>query len=219
MSLTSCHTFLLLITCWVILHALSNADFSPEYHVSKQFGTRSNQAWSRLKLHLVFQHKTYSSLVGKLKELIIKVLKSLCSGFNYYYNQRIHNVWFILRSSWNITTSSHLILCALSAWCQMWRCYFVTKCCKVLQYSWAHDLRDNRIQNFHLGSYIVGYTAGKLVLWWRASRAVKCDFLNIYTPNENFEYGYPILMHFCSLSSNLSIASRMKPHLIQRNVT
>ena len=48
-------------------------------------------------------------------------------------------------------------------------------------------LGDNCIQNFHLGSYIVGYTAGNFVL--------KHDFrtyIRRYTStNENFEYGYP----------------------------
>ena len=35
---------------------------------------------------------------------------------------------------------------------------------------------DNRIQNFHFGRYIVQYTVGNLVLWRRASGAVKRDF-------------------------------------------
>ena len=35
---------------------------------------------------------------------------------------------------------------------------------------------DNCIQNFHLGSYIVRYTVGNLVLRRHASRAVKRDF-------------------------------------------
>ena len=56
-------------------------------------------------------------------------------------------------------------------------------------------LGDNCIQNFHLGRYIVGYTVRNLVLWQRASGAVKPDFqtyIRRYTsPNENFEYGYP----------------------------
>ena len=56
-------------------------------------------------------------------------------------------------------------------------------------------LGDTCIQNFHLGRYIVGYTFGNLVLWRRASGAVKCDFqpyIQRYTsPNENVEYGYP----------------------------
>ena len=84
-------------------------------------------------------------------------------------------------------------------------------------------LGDNCIQNFHLGWYIVGYTVGNLVLRRRASGAVKRDFLTYirrYTsPNENFEYGYPILMHFCSFVSNLSVASRVIPHVIQQNMT
>ena len=57
------------------------------------------------------------------------------------------------------------------------------------------ELGDNRIQNFHLGRYIVGYTVGNLVLRRRISGAVKRDFrpyIRRYTsPNENFEYGYP----------------------------
>ena len=36
-------------------------------------------------------------------------------------------------------------------------------------------LGDNRIQNFHLGRYIVGYMVGNLVLWLRVSGAVKRD--------------------------------------------
>ena len=86
-----------------------------------------------------------------------------------------------------------------------------------------YNLGDNCIQNFHLGSYIVGYTVGKLVLWRRASGAVKRDFrtyIRRYTsPNEILNMVIPILMHFCSLSSNWSVASRIKPHVIQRNVT
>ena len=57
------------------------------------------------------------------------------------------------------------------------------------------DLKDNCIQNFHLGRYIVRYAVGNLVLWRCASGAVKRDFrpyIRQYTsPNENFEYGYP----------------------------
>ena len=55
----------------------------------------------------------------------------------------------------------------------------------------GHQLRDNCIQNFHLGSYIAGYTVGNLVLRRRVSRAVKRDFRQYTSPNENFEYGYP----------------------------
>ena len=40
----------------------------------------------------------------------------------------------------------------------------------------CHQLGDNRMQNFNLGRYIVGYTVGNLVLWPRASGAVKLDF-------------------------------------------
>ena len=62
--------------------------------------------------------------------------------------------------------------------------------------SWSDvHLGDNCIQNFHLGRYIVGYTVGNVVLWRRASGAVKRDFRTYIrrytTPNENFEYGYP----------------------------
>ena len=57
------------------------------------------------------------------------------------------------------------------------------------------ELRDNCIQNFHLGRYIVGYTVGNLVLRRRVSGAIKRDFrtyIRRYTsPNENFEYCYP----------------------------
>ena len=53
------------------------------------------------------------------------------------------------------------------------------------------ELGDNCIQNFHLGRYIVGYKVRNLVLWRRASGAVKRDFrtyIRRYTsPNENFE--------------------------------
>ena len=63
---------------------------------------------------------------------------------------------------------------------------------------------DNCIQNFHLGRYNVGYSVGNLVLWRRASGAVKRDFrtyIRPYTsPNENFGYGYPhsnALLQFC----------------------
>ena len=37
-------------------------------------------------------------------------------------------------------------------------------------------LGDNRIQNFHFGRYIVGYTVGNLVLRRSANGAVKRDF-------------------------------------------
>ena len=65
-------------------------------------------------------------------------------------------------------------------------------------------LKDNCIQNCHLGRYIVGYTVGNKVLWRSTSRALKRDFrtyIRRYTsPNENFEYGYPhsgALLQFC----------------------
>ena len=62
------------------------------------------------------------------------------------------------------------------------------------------QLGDNCIQNFHLGTYIVGYTVGNLVLRRRVSGAVKRDFrtyIRRYTsPNENFEYVIPILMRY-----------------------
>ena len=61
-------------------------------------------------------------------------------------------------------------------------------------------LGDNCIQNFHLGRYIVGYTVANLVLRRRASGAVKRDFrtyIRRYTsPNEFFEYGYPLSNDF-----------------------
>ena len=89
--------------------------------------------------------------------------------------------------------------------------------------SWQHHLGANCIQNFHLGRYIAGYTVGNLVLWRRASGALKRDFrtyIRRYTsPNEILNMIIPILMHFCSLSSNWSVASRIKPHVIQRNAT
>ena len=68
------------------------------------------------------------------------------------------------------------------------------------------QLGDNCIQFFHLGRYIVRYTVGYLVLWRRASGAVKRDFrtyIRRYTsPNENYEYGYP--------HSNALLQSRLK---------
>ena len=62
-----------------------------------------------------------------------------------------------------------------------------------------------------------------LVLRPQASWAVKRDswtYIRWYTsPNENFEYCYPHSMRFYSLVSNWSIASCLKQHFIQRNVT
>ena len=56
-------------------------------------------------------------------------------------------------------------------------------------------LGDFHIQNIYLGRYIIRYKVGNLVLWRRASGAVKRDFrlyIRRYTsPNEYFEYGYP----------------------------
>ena len=56
-------------------------------------------------------------------------------------------------------------------------------------------LGDNRIQSFHLGRYIVGYTFGNLVLRVCTSGALKHDFRpyiqRYISPNENFEYSYP----------------------------
>ena len=60
----------------------------------------------------------------------------------------------------------------------------------------VHKNRDNHIQNFHLGRYIVGYTFGNHVLRLRVRVAVKQNFrpyIRRYTsPNENFEYSYPL---------------------------
>ena len=90
-------------------------------------------------------------------------------------------------------------------------------------YTKSLHLGDNRIQNFHLGRYIVGYTVRNLVLRRRASGAVKRDFrtyIRRYTsPNEILNMVIPILMHFCSFVSNRSVESRIKPQVIQRNVT
>ena len=55
---------------------------------------------------------------------------------------------------------------------------------------------DNHIQNVYLGRYIVGYTFGNHVLWLRLRVAVKLNYrpyIRRYTsPNENFEYSYPL---------------------------
>ena len=83
-------------------------------------------------------------------------------------------------------------------------------------------LWDNCIQNFHSGRYIVGHTVGK-ILRRRASGAVKRDFRTYFrryiSPNEQFEYGYPHPNALLQFELNLSVASRIKPHVIQRNVT
>ena len=56
-------------------------------------------------------------------------------------------------------------------------------------------LRENCIQNVHLGRYIVGYMVGNFVLRRRVSGAVKRNFRPYnrwYTStNEHFEYSYP----------------------------
>ena len=66
------------------------------------------------------------------------------------------------------------------------------------------QLEDNCIQNFILGSYIVRYTVGSLVLRRGASGAVKRDFRTYIrrytTPSENLNMVISILMHFCSFS-------------------
>ena len=84
-------------------------------------------------------------------------------------------------------------------------------------------LGDNCIQNFHLGWYIVGYTVGNLVLRRRASGAVKRDFErisdDIHPQMKILNMVIPILMQFCSLSSNWIVASRIQPHVIQPKVT
>ena len=81
-------------------------------------------------------------------------------------------------------------------------------------------LGDNCIQYFHLGSYIIGYTVGNLVLWRRASGAVKRDFrtyIRRYTsPNEKYEYGYP---HSNALLYFRIKLERYKPHNGARHPT
>ena len=85
------------------------------------------------------------------------------------------------------------------------------------------DLGDNCIQISHLGRYIVRYVVGNLVLRGRASRAVKRDFErisdNIPPQMKILNMVIPILKHFSSLSSNWSVVSRIKRHIIQLNVT
>ena len=80
--------------------------------------------------------------------------------------------------------------------------------------------RDNCIQYFHLGRYIVGYTVGNSVLRRRASGAVKRDFrthIRRYTsPNENVEYGYPHSNAFLQFRLKLE---RCKPHNAARHLT
>ena len=71
----------------------------------------------------------------------------------------------------------------------------------------ANKLGDNCIQNFNLGRYIVGYTVGNSVLR-RSLPKIKILSMVI-----------PILMHFYIFDSKWSIASRVKQHVIQLNVT
>ena len=80
--------------------------------------------------------------------------------------------------------------------------------------------RDNCIQNFHLGRYIVGYTVGNLVLRRRASGGVKRDFrthIRRYTSqNDNFEYGYPYFNALLQFELKLELC---KPHKAARHST
>ena len=63
-------------------------------------------------------------------------------------------------------------------------------------------LEDSCIQTFHLGRYIVEFTA-----------------FQGHASNENFEYDYSNSKAFLQFVSNWSIASDIKPNVIQRNVT
>ena len=85
------------------------------------------------------------------------------------------------------------------------------------------NLGDNCIQNFHLGRYIVGYTVANSVLRRHTSGAVNMisDRIShdIAPQMKIFIMVIPILMHFCSFVSNWSIASHMKQHVTQQNVT
>ena len=59
-----------------------------------------------------------------------------------------------------------------------------------------HAWAQMQVPLFHLGRYIVGYTFGNHVLRLRLRVAVKLNFrpyIRRYTsPNENFEYSYPL---------------------------
>ena len=70
---------------------------------------------------------------------------------------------------------------------------------------------------------MVGYTGGNLVLRRSASEPVKRDFrtyIRRYTSqNEILNMVIPNFMYFCSFVSNRSLESRIKPHVIHRNVT
>ena len=68
-------------------------------------------------------------------------------------------------------------------------------------YERINHLGDNRIQNVHLGKYIVGYMVGSFVLRRRVSGAVKRNFRPYnrwYTSRNNniLDMVIPILMHF-----------------------
>ena len=67
------------------------------------------------------------------------------------------------------------------------------------------NLVEDNYSNFHLERYTVGYTVRNIVLWRRASGAVRDFRLYIRrctSPNENFEYGYA--------HSNALLQSRLK---------
>ena len=85
------------------------------------------------------------------------------------------------------------------------------------------NLGDNYIQNFNLGRYFVEYTIGNLVLRQHASKAVKVisEHISDDIPPQIkiFNIVIPILMQFCIFISNWSVASCIKPHIIQLNVT
>ena len=79
----------------------------------------------------------------------------------------------------------------------------------------AGYLGDNCIQNFHLGTYIVG----NLLLRRRASGAVKPDFQPYTSQIKILNMVIPILMRLYSLVSSWSFASRIKPHVVVRHQT
>ena len=72
----------------------------------------------------------------------------------------------------------------------------------------------------HMYVHIVGYTVGNLVLWRRASKALKLNFrpyIRRYTsPDENFEYGY---RHFNALLQFYLKLDRCKLHKAARRPT
>ena len=69
-------------------------------------------------------------------------------------------------------------------------------------------------KKFHLGRYIVGYTFGNHVLRFRSRVAVKLNFrpyIRRYTsPNEKYEYSYPLIMHkpLSSINTSITILDR-----------